>query len=181
MKPWLKWTLGIVAGLILLLFVGFQFLKMQTKKHSPEQTITYTENGMDILVFYNRPYKKGREIFGDLVSYGETWRTGANEATTFDTNTDLFIEGQALPAGHYTLWTVPGRDNWQIVWNTKDYPWGVSFGEKASRDPGFDALMVEVPAETLPQVVEQFTIRFEDNQMLLEWDRTRVAVDIEKG
>lgn len=179
MKPWMKWTLGILAGLFLLLFVGFQIGKNYTKSHSPEQVVEYTENGIDLSIFYNRPSKKGREIFGGLVPYGVTWRTGANEATTFDTETDLFVEGQLLPKGHYTLWTVPGPESWEVVWNTKDYFWGVKSPTEASRDPEFDALVVEVPVAELPEVIEQFTIRFDNSQMLMEWDRTQIAVGLD--
>ncbi len=179
MKPWLKWTLGILLGLFVVLFILYRVGINYTKSFSPEETVTYTEQGMDISVFYNKPSKKGREIFGGLIPYGETWRTGANEATTFDTKTALAVEGQPLPAGHYTLWTVPGPDQWEVVWNTNDYPWGVSFGAKASRDPAFDALIVTVPVDNLPEVVEQFTIRFEQSRLLLEWDQTQVAVSLE--
>ena len=178
MKPWMKWTLGIIAGLAILLFVLFKWFQSYTKSFSPEETVTYTENGLDVSVYYNRPSKKGRAIFGELIPYGETWRTGANEATTFDTATDLLVEGKPLPAGHYTLWTVPGKERWQVIWNGKDYPWGVSWGAKASRDPKHDVLAVEVPVEQLPNVVEQFTISFSDGKMALAWDQTQISISL---
>jgi len=84
MKKFLIWTLGILAVLALLFFfVLGPIMRSQTKKHSPEQTVTFTQNNQDIRVFYCSPSKKGREIFGALVPYNEVWRTGANEATTY--------------------------------------------------------------------------------------------------
>ncbi len=178
----LKWILIILGALILIGVIGFPFLKQQTKKHSPEQTLTYTKNGKDISLFYNRPSKKGREIFGKLVPFGEVWRTGANEPTTFTTKTDLVVGGQALPAGEYTLWTVPGPNEWAVIFNSKQYSWGITFGGKASREPEFDVLTTKIPVQKLPNVVEQFTIVFEDTpalQMTLSWDQTKVSVPIQ--
>ena len=108
--------LGVLVGLVLLgIFVGFPYLKSQTKKSSPEQVVQYDKYGLDLEVFYCRPSKKDRVIFAEdgLVPFGEVWRTGANEATTFNTATNLNINGKVLPAGKYTLWTVPGEDSWE--------------------------------------------------------------------
>ena len=130
---------------------------------------------------YNRPYKKGREIFGGLVPYDEVWRTGANEPSTFTTNKDLTIGGKVLPAGKYTLWTIPHADNWQVIFNKRMYNWGINMEGKASREPGDDAVEVTVPVETLPDEVEQFTISVEDAavpRLVLAWDRTRVSVPL---
>ncbi|MEO1715091.1 MAG: DUF2911 domain-containing protein [Bacteroidota bacterium] len=182
MNKFLKWTLIILGGLVLLLFVAFKVLQSQTKKHSPEATVEFTSGDLSLNVFYNRPSVKGRVIFGELVPYGETWRTGANEATTFETNKDLSIQGQTLPAGKYTLWTVPGKSEWQVIWNREMYSWGVDFSAKASRDPASDALVVTVPAELRENSEEMFTISFEEgspNQMALAWDDVRVRVPFE--
>ena len=82
--------------------------------------------------------------------YGEVWRTGANEATTFETNQDLTVEGSKLEAGKYTLWTIPGETSWIIIFNENMYSWGVSFSDgKASRVEKFDALKVEVPFQKI--------------------------------
>jgi hypothetical protein len=175
MKPWLKWTLGIVFVLMVSLFALFKWFQVKTKSYSPEAVVEYRDKGVDVRVFYNRPSKKGREIFGGLVPFGEVWRTGANECTTFDAATDVLIEGQKLPAGHYTLWTIPGEQSWKIIWNSKDYPWGVSWGGVATREAAYDVLTVEVPVESLPDVVELFTIRLENGQMKLQWDQTQVS------
>lgn len=177
MNKYLKWTLISIAGLAVLLFVAFKVLQSQTKKHSPEQTVTFAQADTEISVFYNRPFKKERVVFGELVPYGEVWRTGANEATTFTTNKDLRFGNQTLPAGAYTLWTIPGPEEWTIIFNNKQYGWGVGFDGKASRDPEADVLQVKAPVTPLNQTVEQFTISFDEGMekaLVLAWDRTRV-------
>lgn len=180
MNKILKWSLIVLASLVVLLFVAFQFLKSQTKKSSPESTVEYRLGDNTITVFYNRPSKKGREIFGALVPYSKVWRTGANEATTFTCTKDMNIGGKTLPAGKYTLWTIPEKESWTVIFNTKMYPWGVG-GNGASREEAFDALSVQVPSETLSQSVEMFDITFEGTApslMVLSWDLTRVAVPL---
>lgn len=181
MKKILKWV-GIVVGVLaVVLFIAFKFLQANTKKASPEVTVEYKRNGTEISVFYCRPSKKGRTIFGDLVPYGEVWRTGANEATTFTTNKDLIISGKTLPAGKYTLWTIPQKDKWSVIFNSKMYDWGVSFGGVASREAAADVLQVEVPVEALGAVQEQFQISFDavTPAMVLAWDKTKVTVPFE--
>ena len=178
----LKWLLIILLGLALLAFAGYQFMKFNTKKASPEETVVVDEGGTRIEVFYNRPSKRGREIFGALVPYNEVWRTGANEATTFSTNTDLRVGDQVLPAGKYTLWTVPGPQEWSVIWNSKMYPWGVSMNGVASREEAHDVLTTTVPAGTLQNPSEQFTISLEAGDplyLVLEWDRTQVTIPME--
>jgi hypothetical protein len=183
MKKALKWIGIIVAALAVLLIIGFQVMKSQTKKHSPEDTVELVQGDTEISVFYNRPSKKGREIFGGLVPYNEVWRTGANEATTFSTNKDLMIDNQTLPAGEYTLWTIPDEDTWAVIFNDKMYSWGVSIAKRgaASRDPESDVLKTMVPVEKMAEAVEMFTIELEKNPMALtmSWDQTKVAVPIQ--
>ena len=181
MNKYLKWGLITALTIGALLYFAYLFLIAQTKKASPEETVSYNSNGYTIEVFYNRPSKKGRKIFGNLVSFDEVWRTGANEATTFETETDLSIGGNTLKAGKYTLWTIPGQSSWAVIFNKKQYSWGVSNGA-ASRKAEFDALQIEVPVKHLSTPVEQFTIELsEENSkpiMSLVWDDTKVSVPI---
>ncbi|MFT3886481.1 MAG: DUF2911 domain-containing protein [Flavobacteriales bacterium] len=181
MNNFLKWALIIVGGLFIIGFVGLRIMKHQTKKASPEATVSYDKDGLKVDIFYNRPYKKGRQIFGGLVPYGEVWRTGANEATTFTTDQELTIGGQKLPAGHYTLWTIPGATEWTVIFNSRMYGWGVDFNRKASRDPSADVLQVKEPVMPTSGEVEEFTISMQDAPvptLVLEWDRTRIAVPL---
>lgn len=183
----LKWILIVLAALILLFFfVGMPYLKKQTKKNSPEKTAAYTMNGFDLLVRYSSPYKKGRVIFGELVPYDTVWRTGANEPTSFETRSDINVIDKALPAGKYSLWTIPGKDSWTVILNKEIPDWGVSLtsgGRETTRDPAQDIIQVVVPVENLAQPVESFTIDFEKGDQLflrLYWDETRVKVPLNK-
>lgn len=179
-----KLILKIGGAIIFIgLLVGF-VLRYTTKAHSPEDTLTYQKKGLELEVYYNRPYKKEREIFGNLVPYNEVWRTGANEATTFETNKDILVDGSELKAGKYTLWTVPMVDSWKVIFNSKMYPWGINLDEEAYRDPRFDSLVLERPVEEIDTSLEQFTILFEEKgdfvSMILAWDNTSVRVPIKK-
>lgn len=180
MKKFFKWTAIIVAVLAVVLFIAFKFLQYNTKKNSPEATVEYKKDGTELSVFYCRPSKKGREIFGGLLPYGKIWRTGANEATTFTTNQALSIGGKTLPAGTYTLWTIPGPSEWTVIFNSKMYGWGVNFNSEASREPEADVLQVTVPVETLTESIEMFTISFSEPtpSLVLAWDKTKVSVPL---
>ena len=178
-----KITVSILIGIVLIAIAGFYILKANTKKLSPEETIVFEQDSLNIEVFYNRPLKKGREIFGNLVPYNEVWRTGANEATTFETNQDIIVEGSLLEAGKYTLWTIPGQTSWIVIFNDQMYNWGVNFSDgKASRDEIFDALKVEVPISKNLKTVEQFSIYFDEQfgniNMFLAWDNIVVPLSI---
>ncbi|MEL6133985.1 MAG: DUF2911 domain-containing protein [Bacteroidota bacterium] len=184
MNPILKRIL-IGVGALVLIFGGYiGYISTTTKNHSPEDTVTFSQGDWDLSIFYNRPYKKDRVIFGELVPYGKVWRTGANEATTFTTNQDLVINGQELKADTYTLWTIPQEDSWTIIFNDKSYDWGVTmvdFEVVASREADGDVLQVIVPAQKGTTSLEQFTITLEGEmnpRMVLAWDQTRVELPI---
>lgn len=179
MNKTLRIILIVVVSLIAALWLAFWALGKYTKSFSPEDSVIFTEGDLKVEVFYNRPSKKGREIFGDLIPYGEVWRTGANEATTFTTNKALNIGGQSLKPGTYTLWTIPGEQEWTVIFNEKMYPWGINFKGVASRDPEFDVLSTKVAVEGLSEVREMFTIEFgyqEVLNMTLSWDKTKISV-----
>ncbi|MDH5475936.1 MAG: DUF2911 domain-containing protein [Cyclobacteriaceae bacterium] len=179
----MKKVLIIVGVIVGILVVSGGLFKMSTKSHSPEDTITYKKDSTIIEMVYCRPFKNGRVIFGELAPYGKVWRTGANEATIFSTSTDLKISNQLLPAGTYSMWTIPDETQWEILFNTEHGQWGVSpvTGE-ANRDPSKDQLSITVPSYTGGKEIEQFTIALEqmENQieMVLMWDKTTVVVPI---
>lgn len=172
-------VIGIVVIVALLAVIGYMDT-VKTKSFSPEGEAVFTKEDLTVKVFYNRPYKKGREIFGSLVPYDKVWRTGANEATTFETNRDLTIEGKTLKAGKYSLWTIPRPDSWTIIFNSEYGQWGINSKAEANRDPARDVLKVDVLAVEQSQVFEQFTISFnktgEDAEMVLIWDKTLVSL-----
>jgi len=182
MKRFLIITGIAVAALIVLAGVTRFLVNRYEKSFSPEDNISFEQDKLRIRVFYNRPFKKGRAIFGQLVPYGEVWRTGANEATTFESNQDLTIEGRKLRKGKYTIWTIPGQESWSVIFNSEYGQWGIGPDGQANRDPHRDVLSVEVHPVQSEREFEQFTISFEkvgeDLEMVFIWDKTLVAVPI---
>ena len=152
------------------------------KPLSPKDTIEFKLNDLELEVFYNRPSKRERDIFGGLVAYNKVWRTGANEATTFETNQALKIGNDSLPAGKYTLWTIPGKESWQVIFNSKQYPWGVNDAMQAMRDAEFDIINITIPVEEIPTTVEQFTIAFDNStdnlSLTMAWDNIKIVVPL---
>ena len=183
----LKWFLIVIGALALLFyFVAMPYLKEQTKKISPQKTAVYNMNGIDLHVSYSSPFKKGRVIFGELVPYGQVWRTGANEPTVVINGSPINIMGQELPEGEYSLWTIPGKDEWQVIFNKGIPPWGVTIlsgGKETTRDPKDDVIQITLPAIKLIEEVESFTISFEETGALylcLDWDKTKIRIPISK-
>lgn len=180
MPKLLKRILIALAALVVVGFVAFRYMKMQTKKHSPEESYAFFADDFKLQVTYCRPFKKGREIFGGLVPYGKVWRTGANEATILESSHDFTFAGTPVKAGAYTLWTLPGPDQWEVYLNSGMYSWGVDFDGNAQRDASKDVAAAKVPVAHEPDVEEQFTIRVtEDGSALtMRWDDVLVSVPI---
>ncbi|MEZ4793845.1 MAG: DUF2911 domain-containing protein [Gelidibacter sp.] len=181
MNTFLKWTIITLSAVALgLLVYAYFFEDIFTKRLSPKDTVKFELNDTRLEVAYNRPSKRGREIFGALVPFDQVWRTGANEATTFITNKDLMVDGHLMPKGEYTLWTIPHDSVWEIIFNTKQYPWGVDEQMRPMREPQFDLMDIDEPVHHLDKPVEQFTIAFDnitdDLKMTLVWDKTKVEV-----
>jgi hypothetical protein len=132
-----------------------------------------------ITVDYSSPRAKGRKIFGGLVPYGEVWRAGANEATTFVTTTDLMVGGTHVPAGSYTIFAIPNKDKWTLVISKKTGEWGPPYPGSSE-----DLARVVMKASTLPSAVENFTIAFDKTgggcALRMDWETTRASVDISK-
>lgn len=172
----------IVVGVVVVIIAGvLGYLRIKAKSYSPEGNVDFSNDKVKIHVFYNRPYKKGRAIFGKLVPYGKTWRTGANEATQFETSTDLQFGDKTLKAGKYSLWTVPNEQTWQVVFNTEIPSWGIGYNGEAQRNLEADAVVVEVPVNhSQEKEFEQFTISIENAadgiELIFFWDKTIVSV-----
>lgn len=180
MKKFLIFLAIAVALIIAMIFIVSVIRHNQTKSFSPEETVSFSDGSLQIKVRYNRPYKKGREIFGALIPYGKVWRTGANEATIFETNKTLTMQGKRLVPGKYTLWTIPDSANWTIIFNLEVGQWGINSKGEANRNPELDALSITTSAILQEREFEQFTIRFdklyEEAEMVLLWDKTVVAI-----
>ena len=171
----------LIAIIGVLAYINF-YTDVLKKPLSPKDTVEFKLNDLELEVFYNRPSKREREIFGGLVAYNKVWRTGANEATTFETNKALKIGIDSLPAGKYTLWTIPNKKSWQVIFNSKQYPWGVNDAMQAMRDAEFDIININIPVEEIPTTVEQFTIAFDNStdnlSLTMAWDNTKIVVPL---
>ena len=128
-----------------------------------------------IKVVYSRPQLKGRQIGVDLATFGEVWRTGANEATEIRFYQDMMLGDQTIAAGTYTLFSIPGKDSWTIILNTDNDVWGAY-----SYDQDKDALRFDVPAGSDSKSLDAFSIAFEPvadgANMHMGWGTTRVSV-----
>lgn len=155
-----------------------------SERLSPKDSAEITLNDLKLKVEYNRPSKREREIFGALVPFDKVWRTGANEATTFETNNDLLIDGFRLKKGKYTIWTVPMKDTWKVMFNSKQYEWGVNEKMEPMWDPNYDALDLEVPTQHLDETAEKFTIAFDNKtgnlKLTMAWDDTFIEVPMKE-
>jgi hypothetical protein len=134
-------------------------------------------DGKSIKVDYSSPRAKGRQIYGGLVPYGQVWRTGANEATTFVTDASLSIGGKDIPAGSYTIFTVPNQDKWSLIVNKKNAEWGIPYKYEADELGRFDMSVSKTAAP-----VENFTISFHEMgtgcHLYLDWENTRATIEI---
>jgi hypothetical protein len=143
----------------------------------PANTMCKFNDGKSITVDYSSPRTRGRKVFGDLVPYGAVWRAGANEATTFVTDTDLIVGGKDVPAGSYTLFALPTQNKWTLIISKKTGEWGIPY-------PGseFDFARMDMKVSALPSPLENFTISFDQADasctMKLDWETTRASIDI---
>ena len=150
----------------------------KSKRPSPPAHVEYKfADGKMLTIDYSSPRMRGRVIYGGLVPYGTEWRVGANEATTFVTDTDLVVGGTVVPAGSYTLFALPNADNWKLIISKKTGEWGIPY-------PGasFDFARIDMKLSTLPSPLEDFTVGLDATPagctLNLDWATTRASVDI---
>ncbi|HWR13940.1 MAG TPA: DUF2911 domain-containing protein [Terriglobales bacterium] len=156
----------------------------KSKRPSPPGSATVTfSTGKKITIDYSRPKvadpKTGatRKIFGGVVPYGQVWRTGANEATTFVTDGDVMVNDLHVPAGKYTMFSIPGENEWTIVISKATGEWGTQYDEKQ------DLGRTKVKAGKTSSAVPQFTITLNKTgdkkaDMVFEWESTKVTTPI---
>lgn len=149
----------------------------KSKRPSPPGTADCTINGKKVTIDYSRPSLKGRKLGTDLAPYGKVWRTGANEATTLTTATALDIGGAKVPAGTYTLYTLPSEGTWKLIINKQTGQWGTEYHQEQ------DLARVDMKKQEIVVPVEQFTIALDQDSndsadLNMEWEKTRVFVTI---
>jgi hypothetical protein len=133
--------------------------------------------GKTVTIDYSSPRAKGRKIMGGLVPYGQVWRAGANEATAMTVSSEITVGGTAVPAGKYTVFTVPGEDKWSLVISKKTGEWGTAYP-----GPDNDLARIDMKVSKTPAPVENFTIAFDEKgggcALRMEWENTRASVDV---
>jgi hypothetical protein len=164
--------------LLTLSFTTAAFAQMGKDRPSPAASATCDlGGGKTVTTNYSSPRMKGRKIYGDLVPFGEVWRTGANEATTFVPSSDIQVGGKSVPAGNYTIFTVPNADKWKLIVNKKTGEWGIPYKYESD-----ELARVDMKVSKLPSPVENFTISYAKSAngctMNIDWETTRAAVDI---
>ncbi len=134
-------------------------------------------DGKTITVNYSSPRMRGRKIFGGLVPFGEVWRAGADDATSFVPNADVIAGGKNVPAGKYTIFILPAQGKWTLIISKQTGEFGIPYpGEQ------YDFARVEMKVSKLTVPLENFTISFDPAgsscMMKLDWETTRAAIDI---
>jgi Protein of unknown function (DUF2911) len=142
-----------------------------SKMPSPPASLAVKIKETNLTIKYHQPAVKGRKVWDDLAPYGKVWRTGANNATTFEVDQDVKIEGKALAKGKYALFTIPGEKEWVIIFNSKPAQWG-TYSYKAADD----VLRVRVPSNITTSFIERFNIALEEeNNITLGWENVKVG------
>lgn len=145
----------------------------KSKRPSPPAVAEGSVDGAKIKIEYSAPSAKGRKMLGGNEPYGKVWRTGANEATTFEVDKAIKVEGQSLAAGKYELFSIPGETVWTIIFQTYGKQWG-AYSYKESND----VLRVKVKAGKTAAFVETFNISVGKDEVVLKWENTQVAFKI---
>lgn len=168
---------AVAVSLLLFMLAGWSQNKSQ--RPSPPGTAECTLQGKKVTIRYSRPSLRGRKL-ETLTPDGKVWRTGANEATTLVTEGDINIGGARVPAGTYTLYTLPSEGAWKLIINKQSGQWGTVY------NPDQDLARVGMEKAAIASPVEQFTISLhpksnDSASLVMEWERTRLSVAIKAG
>ncbi|KQT20976.1 hypothetical protein ASG22_16295 [Chryseobacterium sp. Leaf405] len=150
------------------------FAQDTKKPASPPATATGKIKDATITVAYSSPSVKGRTIWGDLVPYNKVWRAGANEATTFETDKDITVQGKKLAAGKYSFFLIPKESGtWTAIFNKEPKQWGAYKYEESK-----DVLRVDVKTKALQTTQENLVYKVNNNGFTMDWDKISVPVEI---
>ncbi len=140
---------------------------------SPKKEMKAKVGGADVTVVYGSPSVKERDVWGDLVPYDKVWRAGANEATTIEFSKDVKIEGKKLKAGKYSFFTIPGEDEWTIIFNSVPEQWG-AYKYEADKD----VLRVTVTPEEVDESSETLEYVIDGKKLVFKWENLAVPVKL---
>lgn len=169
---------GLSAGLGLIIALAAVPGLGAQQRLSPPDSSELELSGRQIKVAFSSPSVRNRVIFGGLVPWNQVWRTGANEATSFSTEANLRIGDAEVPAGDYTLYTIPGPEEWTLILSRQTGQWGTEY------HPDMDLARVDMEVEELEEPVESFRIVLyprgpDEGTLLLEWASMRASVPFE--
>ncbi|HEY8781052.1 MAG TPA: DUF2911 domain-containing protein [Mucilaginibacter sp.] len=150
----------------------------KSKRPSPPATATGKIGDATITIDYSSPSVKGRKIFGGLLPYGTVWRAGANEATMFQTDKDITVDGKTLPAGKYSFFATPGEKEWTIFFNSETGQWGDKKDESTNMDPAKTVLSVTVKAKKLKDLKERLEYYVTNKGFGFRWEYSDVFVKV---
>lgn len=167
--------------LIANLFISLSGLaqQLQMPQASPSARLTQKVGLTDVVVDYSRPSTKGRKIFGELVPFGEVWRTGANGATIISFSTEVIVGGKKVPAGAYALYSIPGKSSWTMILSKNTKLWGA-----IGYNPQEDLIRFEATPSKTSRMYDSFEISFNNltdsnADLSLKWEQTRVDFTIQ--
>ncbi|MGG7469860.1 DUF2911 domain-containing protein [Chryseobacterium arthrosphaerae] len=171
----MKTIIKSAAVLMAVMTVSVNAFAQDTKKPaSPPATATGKIKDATITINYSSPSVKGRTIWGGLEAYNKVWRAGANEATTFETDKNITVQGKPLPAGKYSFFLIPKESGtWTAIFNKEPKQWGAYKYEESK-----DALRVDVKTKALPVTQENLVYKINSNGFTMDWDKISVPVEI---
>lgn len=149
------------------------FVNAQEKPLSPPEKATGNINGATIEINYGSPSVRGRKIWGEIVPFNDIWRAGANEATTFETNKELIIEGAKLPAGKYSFFIIPNEKECVVIFNKEAKQWGAY-----KYDSKKDQLRITVKPKNSKTITEKLIYTINNNNVVLSWDNWNIGFDV---
>jgi hypothetical protein len=150
----------------------------QRARKSPHDTVTTTISGANLRIVHGSPAVNGRTIWGGLVPYDKPWRGGADEATLFTTDKDITVQGNKLPAGTYSLFVTPGKDQWTYVFNSQTGQWGIKRDGSANFDQAKNVLTVTAKPQSV-DMTEHLKYVFNPNGFALRWEKLEAPVTIQ--
>ena len=176
-----KSRLGMFVMLVMVVCTAACVAQEKDKKplSPPGEASVKFDDGKTVTIQYSRPSMRSRKIFGGLVPYDQVWRTGANSATSLKTDADLTIGGANVPAGSYTLYTLPGMNSWKLIINKQTGQWGTEYSE------GQDLARVDMKVSQKNAVMETFTISLDKTSansavLKLDWENTIASVEVQE-
>lgn len=160
--------------LLLVAVIGWSCASSKKENRPSPYAMDSTEiENVKLKIAYSSPGVKKRKIWGELVPYGNMWRTGANEATTLEVSEDIILAGQPLPKGKYAIFTIPESNKWTLLFNSEWSQWGAY-----NYDNSKDALVLEVVPEKVKDLQERMRFYFEEDKLKFHWEYLTFSLDI---